>query len=324
MMTKPDFMEKQVLYLESNKAKKLSFRNSNLVLTDEEGKIALQHSCHKIFVVFIRGEFTITSMLLKNAKKFCFPIVFLNYSLRPYFVFNSGTEGNFLLRKMQYSCTNDLIIAKHIISNKISNQLQLMQSLRYKTENEKEAISKMKRLIESVTIAENSQGLLGIEGNGSKLFFQTYFKNMDFKGRKPRIKSDIYNVLLDMGYTYLFQFIEANIDLYGFDIYCGVYHKLFFQRKSLVCDIMEPFRCIIDKRLRTSYNLKQIQEQDFICSQNMFEIKNDVTKKYTEIFLRAILEHKEDIFLYIQSYYRAFIKNKEISQYPIFNIGNSE
>ncbi|MEM4326621.1 MAG: CRISPR-associated endonuclease Cas1, partial [Candidatus Diapherotrites archaeon] len=158
----------------------------------------------------------------------------------------------------------------------------------------------------------------------SKLFFSTYFKNMGFKGRKPRVKSDIYNVLLDIGYMYLFNFIEANLSLYGFDLYCGFYHKLFFQRKSLVCDMVEPFRCIIEKRLRISYNLKQINEDDFICSQNIFQLKKDASKKYTELFLRAILEHKEEIFLYVQSYYRAFIKNKEISEYPVFHIGDQK
>jgi len=324
MMSRPDFMEKQVLHIESTDAKRLSFKNSNLALSDEDGKIILQHSCHKIFVVFIRGEFTITSKLLKNAKKFSFPLIFLSYSLRPYFVFNTGTEGNFLLRKIQYSCSSETEIAKHVITNKIHNQLQLMQSVRYKTKSEKESISSIQKLLRSVQFARNGQELLGIEGTASKLFFQTYFKNMDFKCRKPRVKSDMHNVLLDMGYTYLFQFIEANLSLYGFDIYCGFYHKLFFQRKSLVCDIIEPFRCIIDKRLRNSYNLKQIQNSDFIYSENRFELKRDSTKKYTELFLRAILEHKEDIFLYVQSYYRAFIKKKKISQYPIFYIGDQK
>jgi len=313
-------MTKQVVYLESSDAKKLSFKNSNLVLSDKDDKIILQHSCHKTFVVFIRGEFTITSALLRNAKKFSIPLVFLNYSLRPYFTFNAGTEGNFLLRTRQYSCTSEIDIAKHVIANKISNQMQLMQSIRYKTKNERESIAAIQKILDSVRSAKHSQELLGIEGTASKLFFHTYFKNMGFEGRKPRIKSDIYNVLLDMGYTYLFQFIEANLHLYGFDIYYGIYHKLFFQRKSLVCDIIEPFRCIIDKRLRTSYNLKQIQESDFTCSQNRFELKRNSAKKYTELFLREILEHKEDIFLYIQSYYRSFVKNKEIAQYPVFHI----
>jgi CRISPR-associated protein Cas1 len=51
--------------------------------------------------------------------------------------------------------------------------------------------------------------------------------------------------------------------LYGFDVYKGFYHKLFFNRKSLASDIMEPFRCVIDKALLKAFNLKQINEKDF-------------------------------------------------------------
>jgi len=36
--------------------------------------------------------------------------------------------------------------------------------------------------------------------------------------------------------------------------------------------------------------------------------------------LREILQHKEKIFLYIQSYYRSFIKGKKIDEYPNFTI----
>ncbi|MEM0231160.1 MAG: type V CRISPR-associated endonuclease Cas1 [Candidatus Woesearchaeota archaeon] len=314
-------MEKQVLFLESSEAKKISFKNSNLQVTDENGRIILQNSCHKIFLVFIRGEFTITSVLLKNAKRFGFPLVFLTYSLRPYLVYNAGTEGNFLLRRVQYSCNRSFEIAKHIVYNKVLNQVQLMKSLRYKTKEEKKAIEIIEKLLTSIKTANDEQELLGIEGESSKLFFRTYFKNINFSGRKPRIKPDIYNCLLDIGYTYLFQFIEANLSLYGFDLYCGVYHKQFYQRKSLVCDIIEPFRCVIEKRIRTSCNLKQIDEKDFVSIQGRYELKKEATQKYSEILLRAILEYKQDIFLYVRSYYRAFIKQKEIEAYPIFRIG---
>ena len=55
---------------------------------------------------------------------------------------------------------------------------------------------------------------------------------------------------MDIGYTYLFNFIDALLRLYGFDTYLGFYHKEFYQRKSLVCDVVEPFRCIIDKNTK--------------------------------------------------------------------------
>jgi CRISPR-associated protein Cas1 len=320
MLSRPDFMAKQMLFIESDNSKKLRLKNSNLILTDENNKIVLQHPCSKIFMVFILGEFSITSVLIKNAKKYAVPIVFLNYNLKPYFSILPDNKGNFLLRKKQYANNNDLEIAKHVIGNKVKNQISLMNSLRYKTVKEKDNISKMKGLFKQIIHAQNSQELLGIEGTASKLFFETYFKNLNFNGRKPRCKDDIFNLLLDIGYYYLFNFIEANLELYGFDTYCGFYHKLFFQRKSLVCDLVEPFRCIIDRRIRKSFNLKQINKDDFYFKNGQFYVKRNFNKKYSQLFLKEILQQKEKIFLYTQAYYRSFIKGKGIDNFPVFNI----
>ena len=320
MMTRPDFMAKQIILIESDSSKKLRFRNSNLILVDENNKTLLQHPCLKIFQVFIIGEFSITSVLIRNAKKHAVPIIFLHYNLKPYFSILPDNKGNFLLRKKQYDNTNDLDIAKHVILNKVQNQIRLMNSLRYKTVTEQQAIAKINAVLQQIPDAQDSQELLGIEGTASKLFFETYFKNLGFKGRRPRCKDDIFNLLLDIGYYYVFNFIEANLELYGFDTYYGFYHKLFFQRKSLICDLVEPFRCIIDRKIRKSFNLKQINKDEFYFKNGQYYVKRDFNKKYSQLFLKEILLYKEHIFLYIQAYYRAFIKEKTTECFPEFNI----
>ena len=140
---------------------------------------------------------------------------------------------------------------------------------------------------------------------------------MRWHGRKPRTKFDPANTLLDMGYTILFHILEAHLRLYGFDIYCGVYHQFFYERKSLVCDLVEPFRCLVDRALRNAHGLGQIDENDFdICGhQYLLPWKNG--GKYARIFTDAILERKEDIFRYVQSYYRCFIRH-ETDSLPVF------
>jgi CRISPR-associated protein Cas1 len=320
MMSRPDFMAKQVLFLESDNSRKIRFRNSNLVVEDEAGKTIVQHPIHSLFMVFVMGEFSITSVLLKNAQKHAVPIIFLSYGLKPYFSILPEDKGNFLLRKRQYTNKSDFEIAKHIVRNKIENQLFLMGSLRYKTAAEKEAIKKVKDEMNLVAKTTDSKELLGVEGTASKLFFETYFKNLGFKGRCPRTRQDIFNLLLDIGYHNLFNYIDANLSLYGFDTYCGVYHKFFFQRKSLVCDLVEPFRCIIDRRIRKSFNLSQIKESDFGFENGQYYLKREFNKKYSKLFLKEILKHKEEIFLYIQAYYRAFVREKEIQKYPHFTL----
>jgi len=110
-------------------------------------------------------------------------------------------------------------------------------------------------LHESISDVEAVDSLRGLEGNASKLFFSAYFKEIGRHRRAPRTKEDILNLLLDIGYSYLYRFIESNLNLYGFDIYKGFYHTLFFERKSLVCDLVEPWRCIMEKKIRKMYNL---------------------------------------------------------------------
>lgn len=324
MLTKPDFLKKQILFIDSDKNKKIKFKNQNLILVDENKKIILQHSCYRIFMVFVYGECSITSVMIKNALKHSIPIVLLNYNLKTYFSIIPKDNGNFLLRKKQYAYEKNLEIAKHIIKNKITNQRNLISQLRYKSKLESNSIKKIDKFLEGIDNVIDSEQLLGIEGSASKEFFSVYFRNLDFKGRKPRCRSDIFNLLLDIGYHYLFNFIEANLVLYGFDTYCGFYHKFYFQRKSLVCDIVEPFRCIIDKRIRKSYSLKQINENDFYISNGQYSIKRDLNKKYSKIFLKEILKNKEEIFLYIQSYYRSFMKSKEPNEFPFFSISDSK
>lgn len=320
MISKPEFVEKQVLFIESDNSKKIKFRNQNLVVVDKDGNTVVQHPCSKIFCVFILGEFSITSVLIRQARKFGVFFCFLGYNLKPYFSIGSENKGNFLLREKQYLGKNDFTISKWLVQNKVSNQIDLMKSLRYKTASEKESIKRIEALFEKISLAKNYKELLGIEGNSSKEFFPTYFKNLNFKGRKPRAKQDILNLLFDIGYTYLFNFIEGNLDFYGFDTFRGFYHKSFYQRKSLVCDLVEPFRCIIDKKIKNGFNLKQIDETDFGFGNGQFFLKREFNKKYSRFFLEGILQYKEEIFLFIQQYYRCFIKDKDINEYPEFKI----
>jgi CRISPR-associated protein Cas1 len=120
-----------------------------------------------------------------------------------------------------------------------------MKSLRYKTIKEKEYIKSIEYFLEKIPLALNNDELLGLEGNASKIFFETYFKNMGFIGRKPRCKIDIYNLLFDIGYTYLFNFIEA-LELFGFDILISIHNYL--SKKSLFVIFIGPSDVILTKK----------------------------------------------------------------------------
>lgn len=319
MLTLPDLREKQILFVQADGASDnhLFFRNENIVFK-KDGKIVNQASCHKIIAVFVVGDFSITSKLMKECKERAVSLFFLNRNFKSYASINAKADGNYILRSMQYAMTpeREVIVSRNIVLNKILNQAEL---LKIAGKGFKENFSS--DLLMKVNSVSSSDELLGIEGSASKIFFKEYFSDMGWWRRMPRVKNDVPNFLLDMGYTFLFNFVDSLLLLFGFDTFKGCYHKLFFQRKSLACDVVEPFRCIIDKQLLKSHHLKQINEKDFFIDQGRYALEYTQNRKYAKIFMEAIMEVKEPIYLYVHGFYR-FMMDK--GDFPHFDVTNKE
>lgn len=206
-------------------------------------------------------------------------------------------------------------VARFLVENKIKNQRNALHAIRKKSIANKEAIEKLDTYISELDYVEDDKTLLGIEGTAARVYFPQIFDTVNWRGRKPRIKSDYINVTLDIGYSLLFNLVDSLLQVYGFDVYYGVYHKAFYMRKSLACDLVEPLRPIIDSAVRKAINLRQCKEEDFEIIQNQYCLSYKKSPAYVSFLMEAILEEKENIFLYIQNYYRCFMKGKDISQY---------
>ena len=313
MISLPDFKEKQILFIQAEHGvhNKIRFQNDNLVFLKND-EVVNRASCHKIFAAFIIGDLTITSGLLRDGLRHGVSFFFLKNNFDVYASVNAVAEGNYLLRMKQYSITpkDELNIAKQIVGNKIRNQFFLLK-LKANKKDKQKIVSKEKQSISAINAAGNCETLMGLEGNVSKQFFTEYFNFIGWARRMPRIKPDIPNFLLDMGYTMLFNLIDALLRLHGFDTYRGIYHKLFFQRESLSCDIIEPFRCVIDRELLKMFNLKQIDTGDFSVEGGKYTVSFDKGQKYAKIFMKAIMNRKEDIYKYVKGFYRHVMYNEK-------------
>lgn len=320
MISVNDFEAKQMVFVFIQEGEKISFKNDNIIITNTEGKAIHQSTCYRLFLLFVCGDFCLTSGILQRAKKFGFSIVLMTATLRMIALLPFRAEGNVLLRKKQYAF-NKTQIACHIIANKIHNQAILLKKQRNKTRKMQVSIQELLRLENEV----EKEGLLakqimGIEGSAAKLYFSNLFQEHNWKARLPRTKIDMTNTLQDIGYTILFNIINALLEMYGFDVYVGVLHTQFFHRKSLVCDIEEPFRPIIDAVILKALNLKQVTQKDFWISQGQFILPWKNSKKFVSLVLEGLMEYKREIFLYVQSYYRAFVQEKNIKDFPVFYI----
>ncbi|HOT13993.1 MAG TPA: type V CRISPR-associated endonuclease Cas1 [Bacteroidales bacterium] len=322
MFTHKDIEYRSVFVINCIEERALRVMNGELLLEDTEAnKTLTKLPFQKILALFVVGHITITTPLIDKCTRFGIPVVVMKPNFRPVFFFSVTAEANFLLRQKQYEWDKeDISIPKILVANKIQNQLRLLEKTRKKTEQIDKAKEHCAKAISLLKEAPDYDTVMGIEGRIAKSYFAAYFDELGWKARCPRAKTDPVNVTLDIGYTILFNYVEAFVRLFGFDPYIGVYHRLWFRRKSLICDLMEPFRCIIDQQVRKAFNTKQCKDEDFLLFKNEYVLKREKNSDYTHMFYDVLIEYKSDVFRYVRSYYRCFMQRKSVPDYPTFNI----
>jgi CRISPR-associated endonuclease Cas1 len=322
MFTHKDIEYRSVFVVNCLEEKNLRVMSGELLLEDVSQKKTLTKlPFQKILALFVIGHITITTALIDKCRLYGIPLVVMKPNFRPVFFYAITAEANYLLRQKQYEYPKtDLQIARILVENKIRNQLRLLEKTRLKTSKIIEAKEKCQESLPPIAQINDYDSLMGIEGSIAKTFFVAYFEKQDWKLRSPRTKIDPINATLDIGYTILFNYIEAFTRLFGFDPYVGVYHRLWFKRKSLICDLIEPFRCLIDRQVRKAFNTKQCTANDFQLIKNEYILKREKNSDYTKMFYDVLIEYKSDVFKYMRDYYRCFMQRKSVPDYPQFLI----
>jgi hypothetical protein len=114
--------------------------------------------------------------------------------------------------------------------------------------------------------------------------------------------------------------VSGKIDVYKTD------KKQLIERKNnlkqifrgLICDIMEPFRCIIDHTILLAFHRGQFKDKDFIKLKGEIHFKYEKSSVYYNVFFKVLIDYKTEIFKYVQQYYRCFMGRKSAQQFPIF------
>lgn len=325
MFTHKDIESRSIFVVNSlDNDRTLRVRNGELLVqeqkeVDDKPATLTKVPFQKVLAIFVIGNSTITTPLIEKCKKHGVGLVVFKPNLRPVFFWSDPAEANFLLRQRQFAMeSSDITVAKVLVANKIENQMANLKRSRRKDDLTLQAIEHCQAAINTVPDAKDIDSLRGIEGSAAKAYFAAFFQSLDWHGREPRLKRDPINVALDIGYTVLFNFIEAYLRLFGFDVYVGVYHRLWFKRKSLVCDIVEPFRFLVDRVVLTGFNRKQFSAKQFECYKGEYRLKRGESMVYYLAFFEVLKARKADIFKYVQAYYRCFMGRKSVTEYPKF------
>jgi len=93
------------------------------------------------------------------------------------------------------------------------------------------------------------------EGHAAKVYFNNLFGKNFTRGN-----SDEKNIFLNYGYSILLSQFNKSIVSKGYITQIGIHHKNVFNEFNLGCDLMEPFRPIVDK-LALNLNMSNYKDE---------------------------------------------------------------
>lgn len=272
-----------------NKNCKLSYKNDYLVIRSET--LQMIHLSEINLIIVENGMVSITSYLINELINNKIKLIFCDEKHNPagevmsyYGAFNTSKK---ILKQTNWKEERKDLIWQQIIKNKIHNQAMVLKELK---------IENYEKLLEFET-----QVLPGDktnrEGHAAKVYFNLLFGRKFIRGENDNINSS-----LDYGYAIILSTMNKEIVSKGYITQLGINHKSEFNQFNLACDLMEPFRPLVDKIVYENCNLESNKNQKY----KLIDVLNN----------KIEIGHKEQyvgnaIPIYIQSVFDALETEKE-------------
>lgn len=176
-----------------------------------------------------------------------------------------------------------------IVREKIRKQMRLME-IYHKDES-----ILLKGYLEELKFNDSSNR----EGHAAKVYFNSMFGNSFSRNEDNNINS-----ALNYGYTIILSAFNREIVANGYITQLGLFHDNQFNQFNLSCDLMEPFRILVDRKvLQSDYIDFTKKEKMELVSVLNEEVIIDGKKQYVnnaiKIYCKSVFDalNKEDISL---------------------------
>ena len=279
-----------------SKQSKLSYKNRFLVVKQESDEKYIHLS--EIDTIIVDSiSVSISTYLLKELSDNKINIIFCDEKhnpfgeLKSYYLSHNVSKKILLQTKWSQREKNNLW--QEIIKNKITNQA--LQIRKIKSQNYNLLLSYVNEVV--------SGDKTNREGHSAKVYFNTLFTK-----KFVRNENDSINAALNYGYAILLSSFNKEIVSNGYLTELGIHHKNEFNPFNLSCDLMEPFRIIIDnfvyhnkeRELNTDYKMDIV---NILNSKSKYNGKQytlkDIIKLYTKNVFLYLEQEKEYIGFYI-------------------------
>jgi CRISPR-associated protein Cas1 len=109
--------------------------------------------------------------------------------------------------------------------------------------------------------------LMGLEGTAGRVYFACLGKLVPeayrFEGRSRQPAKDEFNAMLNYAYGVLYALVEKACICAGLDPFVGFLHTDNYNKKSLVFDLIEPFRIVGDRATLLLFTGRRVQKDYF-------------------------------------------------------------
>ncbi|HEY8542088.1 MAG TPA: CRISPR-associated endonuclease Cas1 [Pseudothermotoga sp.] len=322
----------------------LYITEQGVVLSKELGKLIISKQgdtineipLKKIEKVNLMGNISLTPQILNYFLENKIEVVFMTQYGKYRGKLYTNEYRNVILRLKQYERSNDqsfkFKMAQSIVIGKLRNYYDFLSN---KSKNLprgtiSEEIAALRKIIEKTRGSTNIEQIMGLEGIGSKYYFQGFaklFKSDEFKFEKriAHPPKDPVNAMLSLGYSLLYNEIEAAMNAVGLDPYLGNLHTVDISKKSLLYDLTEEFRCIIvDNFVINAINRNEFTVNDFEeKEEGIIHFTKDAIKRFIDKFEER-LNSKMKYHLDDEENYIRTIFEKQSRHYARVVLGEEE
>jgi len=161
-----------------------------------------------------------------------------------------GSHDTSLKYKKQIQWTDEMkkFIWSEIVAEKIKQQAEFLDE---KRREESKLLWKYKS--EVLPGDETNR-----EGHAAKVYFNAIF-GMEFL----RTQENTINAALNYGYSIILSMFAKEIVSQGYFTQLGIFHDNMFNELNLACDLMEPFRILVDRQVY-KMNLQEFGKEEKI------------------------------------------------------------
>lgn len=257
--------------------------------------------------IYVFGEVSVSKKFLEYVSQKEILMHFFNYYgyyVGTYYPREHYNSGYMILKQAEHYLDEQkrVVLAKKFVEGSAKNILNVVRYYSNRNKDLDEVENQIALLMYSIEKCENTQELMGIEGN----IRDTYYKGFDeiidnedfiFEERSRMPPKNHLNSLISFGNSMMYVLVLSEIYKTHLDPRIGYLHTTNFRKFTLNLDVAEIFKpIIIDRIIFSLIGKKMISIEDFEDDMGGVLLKESGRKVFVEEFdkkLKTTIKHRE-------------------------------